>query len=204
VELQAAFSVSRPVRGTMLSPALLALTRLRAFGVDSIDFDLVRSVFHPGCVCVGTAEADQLDEYLDGSEEALHAWDATMHFIGNQYVEVDGDKGYVESWVRRLSQGGGRQPTSTPGVGTALPGRSRTSRRRLEDPPPSHREAVAHRPLPAPLRRPGAVSQYGAQVLELLRCRIPNKFSVPSLHLTESAGDTSSRETARTATWSVS
>lgn len=70
-----------------------------AFGVDSIDFELVRSVFHPDCVCVGTAEQGELDDYLDGLEEALHAWDASMHFVGNQYVEVDGDKGHVESWV---------------------------------------------------------------------------------------------------------
>jgi hypothetical protein len=70
-----------------------------AYGVDSIDFDLVRTVFHPDCVCVGTAEQGQLDEYLDGMEEALHAWDASMHFVGNQYVEIDGDEGFVESWV---------------------------------------------------------------------------------------------------------
>ena len=75
------------------------LYRRYAFGVDSIDFDLVRTVFHPDCVCVGTAEQGELDEYLDGMEEALHAWDASMHFVGNQYVEIDGDKGHVESWV---------------------------------------------------------------------------------------------------------
>lgn len=75
------------------------LYRRYAYGVDSIDFDLVRTVFHPECVCVGTAESGQLDEYLDGMEEALHAWDASMHFVGNQYVEIDGDKGFVESWV---------------------------------------------------------------------------------------------------------
>ena len=38
-------------------------------------------------------------EALDGMEEALHAWDASMHFVGNQYVEISGDEGFVESWV---------------------------------------------------------------------------------------------------------
>ncbi|MCR9093106.1 MAG: nuclear transport factor 2 family protein [bacterium] len=75
------------------------LYRGYAYGVDSIDFDLVRTVFHPDCVCVGPAESGQLDAYLDGMEEALHAWDASMHFVGNQYVEIDGDEGCVGSLV---------------------------------------------------------------------------------------------------------
>ncbi len=75
------------------------LYRRYAFGVDSIDFDLVRSVFHPDCHVVGTAEEGDLDGYLAGIEEALHQWDATMHFVGNQYIEIDGDRGHVESWV---------------------------------------------------------------------------------------------------------
>ena len=62
------------------------LYRRYAYGVDSIDMDLVRTVFHPDCVCVGTAEQGDLDEYLEGMLDALHAWDASMHFVGNQYV----------------------------------------------------------------------------------------------------------------------
>lgn len=75
------------------------LYRRYAYGVDSIDFALVRSVFHPDCVVDGTLESGGLDEYLKGLEEAMYMWDATMHFVGNQYVEVDGDRGFVESWV---------------------------------------------------------------------------------------------------------
>src|SRR5512139_914395 len=75
------------------------LYRRYAFGVDSLDFALVRSVFHPDCVVVGTLEQGGLDDYLAGLEEALHQWDATMHFMGNQYVELDGDRGRVETWV---------------------------------------------------------------------------------------------------------
>ncbi len=70
-----------------------------AFGVDSIDFEIVRSVFHPDCAVVGIAEEGGLDDYLAGIEEALHQWEATMHFVGNQYIEIDGDRGHVESWV---------------------------------------------------------------------------------------------------------
>lgn len=70
-----------------------------AFGVDSIDFELVRSVFHPDCVVEGTLEGGTLDGYLEGLEEALYQWEATMHFMGNQYIEIDGDRGRVETWV---------------------------------------------------------------------------------------------------------
>ena len=70
-----------------------------AYGVDSLDLDLVRSVFHPDCVVVGTMEEGTLDEYLVGMEEGLRMYDATMHFRGNQYVEIDGDVGFVETWV---------------------------------------------------------------------------------------------------------
>ncbi|MBM3658310.1 MAG: nuclear transport factor 2 family protein [Actinobacteria bacterium] len=70
-----------------------------AYGVDSIDMDLVRSVFAPDCVVVGTMEEGSLDDYLDGLEAGLAAYEATMHFRGNQYIEIDGDRGFVETWV---------------------------------------------------------------------------------------------------------
>jgi hypothetical protein len=59
-------------------------------GVDSVDMELVRSVFDPDCVVVGTMEEGSLDDYLEGLEEGLLMYDATMHFRGNQYVEIDG------------------------------------------------------------------------------------------------------------------
>jgi hypothetical protein len=70
-----------------------------AYGVDSIDMDLVRSVFHPDCVVVGTMEEGSLDDYLEGLAEGLAAYEASMHFKGNQYVEIDGDEAFVETWV---------------------------------------------------------------------------------------------------------
>ena len=57
----------------------------------------MRSVFHPDCVVVGILEEGSLDDYLDGLEEALHQWDATMHFMGNQYIELDGDRATCEA-----------------------------------------------------------------------------------------------------------
>ena len=70
-----------------------------AYGIDSADMELVRSVFHPDCVVVGTFEEGSLGDYLEGIEEGVLMYDATMHFKGNQYVEFDGDRGFVETWV---------------------------------------------------------------------------------------------------------
>ncbi|MBW2722753.1 MAG: nuclear transport factor 2 family protein [Deltaproteobacteria bacterium] len=84
------------------------LVQRYAHGVDTLDFELVRSVFHPDCVVAGTLEDGQLEPYLGGIEEGLQQWQATMHFIGNQYVSINednednednGDEGHVESWA---------------------------------------------------------------------------------------------------------
>jgi len=79
--------------------ALRMLYERYAYGVDTRDFALVRSVFHDDCTVEGTLEGGSIDDYLAGIEAGLAQWDATMHFVGNQYVEVDGDQAHVESWV---------------------------------------------------------------------------------------------------------
>jgi len=70
-----------------------------AYGVDTGDFAIVRSVFHPDCTVSGTLEEGALDPYLEGIEAGLKQWEATMHVMGNQYVEIEGDRGHVETWV---------------------------------------------------------------------------------------------------------
>jgi hypothetical protein len=75
------------------------LAQRYAYGVDTMDFALVRSVFHPDCVVSGTLEGGRLESYLEGIEAGLTQWHATMHFMGNQYVSVDGDRGQMETWA---------------------------------------------------------------------------------------------------------
>jgi len=76
-----------------------ALPQRYAYGVDTLDFDLVRSVFHPNCTVSGTLEDGPIGPYLAGIEAGLQQWHASMHFMGNQYVTVDGDSGHVETWA---------------------------------------------------------------------------------------------------------
>ncbi|MCB0995584.1 MAG: nuclear transport factor 2 family protein [Acidimicrobiales bacterium] len=70
-----------------------------AYGVDSLDFDLVRTVFHPDCVFVGTLEEGTIDDYLHGLEEGLLPYDASMHLHGNDYTCINGDEASIETWV---------------------------------------------------------------------------------------------------------
>lgn len=75
-----------------------AVPQRYAYGVDTGDFELVRSCFHPECEIVGTLESGGLDAYLEGIEAGLRQWAATMHFMGNQYVAIDGDRAHCETW----------------------------------------------------------------------------------------------------------
>ena len=44
-------------------------------------------------------EEGSLDDYLEAMMEGLAPYAATMHFKGNQYVEIEGDRAFVETWV---------------------------------------------------------------------------------------------------------
>ena len=72
-----------------------------AQGIDSIDFDLVRSNFHPDCQISGTVISGPLDPYLDWTEAELHKFEATLHFMGNQYIDLEegADEGHIETWA---------------------------------------------------------------------------------------------------------
>ncbi len=75
------------------------LAQRYAHGIDTMDFALVRSVFHPDCRVAGTLEDGPLEPYLEGIEEGLKQWSATFHFMGNQYVTLNGDEGQLETWA---------------------------------------------------------------------------------------------------------
>ena len=72
-----------------------------ARGIDRIDFDLVRSSFHPDCQISGTVISGGLDPYLNWTEKELHKFEATLHFMGNQYIDLEegADEGHIETWA---------------------------------------------------------------------------------------------------------
>jgi len=77
--------------------ARLPLTYAR--GVDRRDWALVRSCFHDDAVIEGSRMTGPVDAYLRDLEPAVARYVVTMHFMGNQLVDVDGDRGRCETYA---------------------------------------------------------------------------------------------------------
>jgi len=75
------------------------LPRTYAKGVDTRNWDLVRSCFVPDAFIEGSRATASLDEYLADLIPGVEYFPTTMHFMGNQYVDVDGDEGEVETYA---------------------------------------------------------------------------------------------------------
>ena len=78
---------------------IAALPVTYARGVDRRDWDLVRSCFTPDCFIDGSRASASLDEYLTQLRPGVERFPTTMHFMGNQLVTVDGDRGHVETYA---------------------------------------------------------------------------------------------------------
>jgi len=70
-----------------------------ALGIDTDDWRAVAAVFHPECQVQGTLQSAGIAEYLEALEPGVKQYHATLHFMGNQYVSVDGDRGHVETYA---------------------------------------------------------------------------------------------------------
>ncbi|MCH2171412.1 nuclear transport factor 2 family protein [Myxococcota bacterium] len=70
-----------------------------ALGIDTDDWATVASVFHPDCHVEGTVQSAPIAEYLEALEPGVKQYHATLHFMGNQYVVVEGDTGHVETYA---------------------------------------------------------------------------------------------------------
>ena len=75
------------------------LPQLYAYGIDTDDWKLVASVFHEDCHVQGTMTTAPVAEYLVHLEPGVKQYHATLHFMGNQYVNVEGDRGRVETYA---------------------------------------------------------------------------------------------------------
>jgi hypothetical protein len=70
-----------------------------AKGIDSRDFDLVWSCFAPDAYCKGSSFEGPLDQYLPNLLKGVEGFGRTMHFMGNQLREVDGDTAHTETYA---------------------------------------------------------------------------------------------------------
>ena len=81
---------------------LLRVPVLYTRGIDRRDWDLVRSCFADDAHVAGSrTSSGRLDEYLPALRTGVEHYPATMHFVGNQIVDVDPGQrsGRVETYA---------------------------------------------------------------------------------------------------------
>lgn len=84
-----------------------------ARGIDRMDFELVRSCYHPDAYDDHGAMKGDVEEFVASAAAFLPKFEATMHFLGNQLIEVDGDVARAETYAvayhrEALADGSGR------------------------------------------------------------------------------------------------
>ena len=70
-----------------------------ARGVDRRDWDLVRSCFADDAAVEGSRFSGPIDEYLAMLRPGVEAFPTTMHFMGNQLAEIDGERASTETYA---------------------------------------------------------------------------------------------------------
>ncbi|KHK90283.1 nuclear transport factor 2 family protein [Novosphingobium malaysiense] len=76
-------------------------------GADRMDFDLMRSSFHPDAVVDYGQFGTTVDDLIAGAEEGLKTFLVTTHSTANQLVEINGDCAWAEHYTlatHRLSE----------------------------------------------------------------------------------------------------
>lgn len=70
-----------------------------ARGIDRLDFDLVRSCYHPDAYDDHGGLKGNVEEFLAGAADFLPKWTATQHFMGNMLIELEGDRARAETYA---------------------------------------------------------------------------------------------------------
>jgi hypothetical protein len=78
-----------------------ALPQRYAHGLDTRDFAKARSVFTDDCYVKGSISENPIDPYFDALVTGVQNYQATMHFMGNQYIELEegADDGSIETYA---------------------------------------------------------------------------------------------------------
>jgi 3-phenylpropionate/cinnamic acid dioxygenase small subunit len=78
-----------------------ALPQRYARNVDKRDWKAVRACFADDCYVKGTIAENPVDAYMEGLAPGVEAYEATMHFMGNQYIDLEpgADTAFVETYA---------------------------------------------------------------------------------------------------------
>jgi SnoaL-like domain len=75
------------------------LIRTYAHGIDRRDWNLVRSCFSDDAEAQGSRDTGPIEPYLAAMRPGVEFYPTTMHFMGNQLIELNGDTATVETYA---------------------------------------------------------------------------------------------------------
>jgi 3-phenylpropionate/cinnamic acid dioxygenase small subunit len=77
------------------------LAQRYARNVDKRDWKAVRACFADDATVKGTISEAPIEPYMEGLAPGVEAYMATMHFMGNQYVDLEpgADTGFIETYA---------------------------------------------------------------------------------------------------------
>ena len=70
-----------------------------ARGIDRMDFDLVRACYHPDAYDDHGTFQGGVEEFIEMCKGFLPRFAVTQHFMGNLFVEVDGEAARAETYA---------------------------------------------------------------------------------------------------------
>jgi ketosteroid isomerase-like protein len=85
----------------LLDEAAIKKVQLRyCRGIDRMDWDLVRSCYHPDAIDDHGEYVGGIDGFIEYAKQGCPTFLSTTHFTGNQLVEVDGDIAWAEHYAQ--------------------------------------------------------------------------------------------------------
>ena len=85
---------------TLLDEAAIRKVHLRyCRGIDRLDWDLIRSCYHPDATDDHGGYSGGIDGFIAWLQGGLPRFEWTEHFTGNQLVEVEGDHAWAEHYA---------------------------------------------------------------------------------------------------------
>jgi hypothetical protein len=94
---------------------IAAVVARYASGVDRRDWDRVASCFAADAEVEGSRTVAPIEEYLAELRPGVEYFPATMHFIGNQLIELSGDSAAAETYAVAYHWKGDRAGEDHPG-----------------------------------------------------------------------------------------
>jgi ketosteroid isomerase-like protein len=70
-----------------------------ARGIDRLDFDLVRTCYHPDAYDDHSSFSGNVEDFITAAKGFLARWTTTQHFMGNMLIEIDDERARAETYA---------------------------------------------------------------------------------------------------------